>query len=108
MANQSLGPPYFEVTTPLGIRIRTSFSHWERIVTFKHPTMAGKEQEVQTALRNPIEIRRSRSDSDVYLYYQLEPPYLICVVARHLNGEGFIITAYRTDKMKIGESVWTP
>ncbi len=31
----------------------------------------------------------------------------VCVVARHLNGEGFIITAYRTNLIKIGETVWT-
>ena len=70
--------------------------------------MVGKEEEVQETLQYPIEIRRSRSDRDVYLYYKADPPYFICVVARHLNGEGFIITAYRTNKMKIGESVWTP
>ena len=43
----------------------------------------------------------------VYLYYKHDPPYLLCVVARHLNGEGYIITVYRTDKIKRGELVWT-
>lgn len=33
---------YFEVVTPLGIRIRTSLSYWQKIVTFKHPIMAGR------------------------------------------------------------------
>jgi len=51
--------------------------------------------------------RRSQSDADVYLYYKPELPYFICVVARHLNGEGFVITAYRTNRIKIGDLVWT-
>jgi hypothetical protein len=32
--------------------------------------------------------------------------YYLCIVARHLNGDGFIITAYITDKIKEGEVVW--
>lgn len=42
----------------------------------------------------------------VYLYYKIDLPSYSCVVARHLNGEGFIITIYRTDKIKRGELVW--
>jgi len=57
-------------------------------------------------LSNPIEIRRSSEDPDVYLYYSLYKEYYICVVARHLNGEGFIITAYITEMVKEGETVW--
>jgi hypothetical protein len=98
---------YFEVVTPLGIRIRTSLSYWQKIVTFKHPIMAGQEEIVQQALQHPSEIRRSQSDTNVYLYYKPDPHYFICVVARHLNGEGFIITAYRTNRIKIGDSIWT-
>ena len=51
-------------------------------------------------------IRRSSEDKDVYLYYSPYDKYFICVIARHLNGEGFIITAYITDKIKEGEKVW--
>ena len=54
-----------------------------------------------------MQIRRSRSDDAVFLYYVEEPPYHVCVVVRHLNGDGFIITAYRTDTIKEGERVWT-
>lgn len=107
MPPEEYDPPYFEVVTPLGIRIRTTLPHWEKIITFKHPIMAGHEKAVQQALLDPSEIRRSRSDSDVYLYYKLDSPYWICVVARHLNGEGFIITTYRTNRIKIGDSIWT-
>lgn len=99
--------PYFEAITPQGVRIHTSLSYWEKIITFKHPIMAGQEEVVQRTLQEPSEIRRSQSDANVYLYYKPDPPYLTCVVARHLNGEGFIITAYRTNRIKIGDSIWT-
>ncbi|NEO98521.1 MAG: DUF4258 domain-containing protein [Symploca sp. SIO2E9] len=101
-------PPYFEILTPTGVRIRTTPSYWAKIVTLKHPIIKGREEFVKLVLQEPIEVRRSRSDPMVYLYYKDEPPYFLCVVARHLNGEGFIITVYRTDKIKRGEPVWTP
>ena len=96
----------FEVTTVSGKIIRTTASHWDLITKLKHPEIDGKETEVKNCLANPIEIRRSSEDVDVYLYYSPYMQYYICVVARHLNGAGFIITAYITDKIKEGEVVW--
>lgn len=101
-------PPYFEILTPLGVRVRTTPSYWAIIVTFKHSVMAGQEDVVKQVLQEPMEVRRSRSDPEVYLYYRSAPPYFVCVVARHLNGEGFIITTYRTDEIKRGELIWMP
>ncbi len=101
-------PPYFEIPTPIGVLVRTTHSYWDKIVTIKHPNMAGQEDVIKQFLQKPTEIRRSQSDPNVFLYYKSEPPYYVCVVARHLNGEGFIITAYRTDRIKRGESVWKP
>lgn len=106
MPSQDIPLPYFEVLTPLGVYVRTTFSHWQKIITIKHPIMAGQEQQVQAALAHPSEIRQSQSDPAVNLYYKPDPPYFTCVVARHLNGEGFIITAYRTDKIKAGITLW--
>lgn len=105
---EPIEPPYFEIVTPLGIVIRTTPSYWARIVTFKHPIIAGREDLVKKTLQYPTEIRRSLSDSMVYLYYKADPPYYLCTVTRHLNGEGFIITIYRTNKIKRGELVWKP
>lgn len=105
---EPIEPSYFAIVTPLNIQIRTTPSYWARIVTFKHPIIAGREDLVKETLQNPTEIRRSLSDPMVYLYYKVDPPYYLCIVARHLNGEGFIITIYRTDKIKRGELVWKP
>lgn len=68
--------------------------------------MKGREKEVQEALIYPIEIRKSKVDQDVYMYYKNVKDHFLCVVVRHLNGDGYIITAYITDKIKEGELVW--
>ena len=97
----------FEVDTPLDFLVRVSKSYWQFIVTVKHPTMIDMEAEVQSTLRNPQQIRRSRSDADVYLFYREQfAQRWLCAVARRLNGDGFLITAYPTDAIKVGESVW--
>ncbi|KAF0143980.1 MAG: hypothetical protein FD156_2254 [Nitrospirae bacterium] len=96
----------FEVKTAAGKIIRTTKTHWELISKLKHPEMEGKETEVKSCLSNPLEIRKSSEDTEVYLYYSPYMQYYICVVAKHLNGDGFIITAYITDKIKEGETVW--
>ena len=70
--------------------------------------MQGREQDVQHTLRVPDEVRRSRRDSAVYLFYRLERPgRWICAVARRLDGEGFLITTYPTETVKEGEQVWS-
>ena len=99
---------FFEVRTPLGFRVRVTLSYWELIVTIKHPAMYGREADVQNVLRNPDEIRRSRSDPAVYLFYRMERPgRWICAVAKRLDSEGFLITAYPTDAIKEGEWIWS-
>lgn len=97
----------FEVQTPLGFRVRVTRSYWQLIVTVKHPVMAGRELDVQAALANPDEIRQSRRDPSVYLFYKSERvERWVCVVAKRLNGDGFLVTTYRTDVIKEGVKVW--
>lgn len=55
----------FEVQTPLGFRVRIGRVRWNLIVSIKHPTMAGRESDVKTALEAPDEVRQSRSDGSV-------------------------------------------
>ena len=97
---------YFEVETPLKRRIRITKEYWELIITFKHPNMRGRENEVIETLKDPDFIRRGKKDKDVYLYYRKSGNRFVCVVCKHLNGEGFIITTYITDRVKEGEEIW--
>jgi hypothetical protein len=62
----------FQVLTPLNFYVRVTRSYWEYIVTIKHPAMTGREQDVEIALQTPDEIRVSRSDPAVYLFYKSE------------------------------------
>ena len=97
----------FEVLTPLGFRVRLSLACWAMITTVKHPVMAGREADIQQALSHPDEIRLSRRDSQVYLFYRSERARRwVCAVARRLDGDGFLITAYPTDSVKEGIRIW--
>jgi hypothetical protein len=97
----------FQVLTPLGFTVRVTKTYWHLITTIKHPIMAGRETDVQTALREPDTIRQSRSDPAVYLFYKAErADRWICAVAKRLNGDGFLITTYRTDAIKEGTQLW--
>jgi len=97
----------FEASTPLGFIVSVKAEQWEKIVTFKHPVMSGRERDVQRTLESPEEVRRSRKDPAVYLFYRTErSKRWLCAVAKKLQETGFLITAYVTDSVKIGESVW--
>ena len=97
----------FEELTPLGFQVHVTRAYWKLIATIKHPVMAGREADVQDTLRNPDEIRLSRSDPQVYLFYKLQRMgRCVCAVARREGGDGFLITAYPTDAVKEGVRIW--
>jgi len=98
---------FFEVLTPLGFGVRVTRSYRSLIVTLKHPVMAGCESDVKETLTNPDEIRLSKTDPDVYLFYRAEHlRRWICAVVKRLDREGFLITAYPADKIKEGKRIW--
>jgi len=98
---------FFEVMTPLGFRVRVTHAYWELIVTIKHPVMAGREEDVKKTLEQPDEICQSKSDQNVYLFYKAErEKRWTCAVSKQTGEEGFLITAYPTDAIKEGVSVW--
>lgn len=97
----------FEVPTPLGFSVRCTQAYWRFIVTEKHPVLAGREAEVRDTLSDPDEIRRSRKDPRVLLFYRGHKPRWICAVVRRGDGAGFLVTAYPADVVKAGETIWT-
>jgi hypothetical protein len=69
--------------------------------------MVGRELNIESVLATPDEVRRSRKDQAVYLFYKLERDgRWLCAVVKRLNGDGFLITAYPTDAIKEGEPIW--
>ena len=97
---------YFSVKTPLNIEVRITAQYWQYLITIKHPIMKGKEEIIKSVLQMPDEVRQSKIDTNVFLYYKRFDK-LYCVVVKHTEVEGFIITAYITDKVKEGGLIWT-
>jgi len=54
MTDDLIEPPYFEVLTPLDIRIRTMPSYWEKIVSVKHPHHAWARTPGTANLARPL------------------------------------------------------
>ena len=97
----------FEVRTPLEFSVRVTRARWELIATTTHPVMAGRESSVRLALESPDEIRQSRSDPDVLLFYKAEEARRwVCAVTKHAREEALLVTAYPTDAIKEGVRVW--
>lgn len=94
--------------------IRDCFGHDIRLTEERlshlldHPEMRGTEEEIIRTLQAPGEVRISRSDASVRLFYELYSRTFIgdkwlCVVVKYLEADAFVITAYLTDKLKAGE-----
>jgi hypothetical protein len=97
----------FEALTPLGFTVRVTKEYWDIIIRLKHPVMAGCEAEVRQALESPQEIRRSKSDANVYLFYRSRRKgRWVCAVSKQEGRVGFLITAYPADAIKEGEKIW--
>jgi hypothetical protein len=96
----------FEIFTPLGFMVRTSEEYWQRLI-IKHPDIEELEELIRLALAIPDEVRHSSRDAEVLLFYRVRgEERWVVAVARRLNGDGFLITAYQTDAIKEGETVW--
>lgn len=97
---------YFEVTCKLGKHIRITKKYWEHLVTFKHPSMRGKEDDIRKTLADPDQIRRDPQNKAVFQYHKKCTDHYVRVVVKHLDDEGFIITTFPEKKTGGGELVW--
>ena len=78
----------------------------------EHGEMAGMEAEIERVVQAPTEVRSSRSDESVKLFYEFYPRTRVsgkwlCVVVKYLPNDAFVITTYLTDVMKAGETLWS-
>ena len=73
---------------------------WKHIV--EHPEMSGQIEQIKETLIHPDIINKDEFEPDIqyyYKYYKERKEYLFIMV-KYLNGEGFIITSFYTDKIK--------
>jgi hypothetical protein len=97
--------PLCDVQTPLGFAVRTTAGYWE-LIQRKHAEISGRLNDVTRCLAAPDQVRQSKQDSAVYLFYRALAPYHLCVVVKRMNGAGFVITCYLTDAIKEGTRIW--
>lgn len=96
----------FDILTPLDFRVHVTEEYWKIITTIKHPVMKGHEEEVKLVLSDPDEIRQSKKDQKVYLFYRMyRERRWFCAVVKNDN-DAFLITAYPADSVKEGISIW--
>jgi hypothetical protein len=97
----------FEAVTPLGFTVRVTRERWNLIATIKHPVMLGHEGAVKQTLESPEQVRQSRSNPHVLLFYRAAgEKRWVCAVTKHATDQGFLITAYPTDAVKEGMQIW--
>ena len=77
----------------------------------EHAEMAGMEAEIERVLQAPSEVRASRSDESVRLFYEFYARTRVggkwlCVVIKYEPDDAFVITAYLTETVEAGESLW--
>jgi hypothetical protein len=84
----------------------------ERIIhILQHQEMAGLEPEIERVLQSPFKVRVSRSDHTVQLFYEFYAETRVgekwlCVVVKYSPDDAFVVTAYLTDQLKTGETIW--
>ena len=77
----------------------------------QHPEMVDMESEITYVLQAPAEVRLSRLDSTVQLFYEYYAKTRVggkwlCAVVKYAANDGFVVTAYLTDRLKPGERIW--
>jgi hypothetical protein len=76
-------------------------------VRYKHPALAGHEEEVRQCVEDPDVVNASAKDEEVHLYYRTADRGFLCVVVGGAEADGrFVITAYFTTNIKKGQQLW--
>ncbi len=97
------------ITDVFGKEVRLTDERLSHIL--EHPEMAELEAEIESVIQDPTEVRCSRTDDSVRLFYEFYTRTKVgdkwlCVVIKYEPDDAFVITAYLTDKLKSGEALW--
>jgi hypothetical protein len=76
-----------------------------------HPEMVGLEGAIEETLKRPALVIQSVSDETARLYYRFYSATrvgdkFVCVAVKVTGSDGFVLTAYLTDKPKKGLVLW--
>jgi len=79
-------------------------------IEFFHPEALKDPDKIKDTLLSPELIAEGTSvDTKIYYKYYGKTPVTskyFAIVVKHLNGEGFILTAYFTQKVKRHKVIW--
>ena len=92
-----------------GLAIRLTDERLAHIL--EHPEMADLEPAIEETLLKPEQVTESFSDQTAKLYYRFYVTTMVggkylCVVVKTVDADAFVLTAYLTDKVKRGKSIW--
>ena len=93
----------FEVGDKSGRKIHLSKERWKHIRK-RHPEIEDSEI-IKETIENPDKITEYHSDETVCYYYKYykhrpTPENYLLVVVKYLNGEGYILTTYFSEKIR--------
>ncbi len=88
----------FEVVDKTGRNLRMTDYNWQHIVR-RHPEIASQKEKIIETLEKPDKITYSPDDEETKYYYKyyknLPSPWIfVRVIAKYLNGDGFIISSH--------------
>jgi len=92
----------FEINDKFGVKINLNKERLKHIS--KHPLMDDPVEKIKFTLQNPATIRYSEGRKNVRYFYRefkhnpASKRYLL-VGVKYLNGNGFIITSFFTDRI---------
>jgi hypothetical protein len=77
----------------------------------EHREMQGMEAAIVETLQEPQQVVQSYSDPHAYLYYRyyfrtLVGRKYLCTVVKIAGDDAFVLTAYLTDRIKRGTTIW--
>ena len=85
-----------------GRKIRLTRKQWKHIQ--KHPHMHNSAEKIEETIKNPVAIRHDEFNPKLNYFYKeyknidLRERYLF-VSVKYLNGDGFVITSFYTNKI---------
>jgi len=94
----------FEIKDITGRKIHLTKEKWRHIVQ-RHPALSNQTESIKEAIINPLVIIDSGLYKNLKYYYRydknirLKEKYLLILI-KYLNGKGFIITSYYTERIK--------
>ena len=99
----------FKVTAYDGRKVRLSEVQWRHILFF-HPEVDGEQGKIMEVVKKPgIVLEGATGDTRIcYRFYPSTPvaSKYLAVVVKVLDGEGFIITSYFTERVRKGLVLW--